>query len=103
MQYGEIKLEHNINAKAEQVICTTLGACPFAPTEESEIVQNYGCLPTRYEIRQMRIKHGKSWACHKDHSKPCLGAILDLKEHGHDYKVNELIAEEDAWDEYVDS
>ena len=41
--------------------CTT---CPFAFTEESEIAQNYGCLPTAGDIVKMKVNTGNNWACH---------------------------------------
>lgn len=50
--------------------------CPFAWTEASDIVQNYGCLPTPHEILYMRLVHDKTWACHSDPSKPCILYIL---------------------------
>ncbi len=71
-------------------------ACPFAHTDESETIQNYGCLPTPYEIIGMQLIKGKTWACHSDPTKPCLGALKRLKEL--DIKVNtrnfELVTEE---------
>lgn len=67
--------------------CSTIGACPFAYTDKSDEVQNYGCLPTPHEIITMRVKHSKTWACHSNVDKPCLGAIEWLKENGHPYKV----------------
>lgn len=82
--------------------CSTKGACPFSFTDESEQVQNYGCLPTPYQIVQMR-ERGKTWACHSDIHKPCLGAINYLKEKGLDFTVidTELITEKDDWSIYV--
>lgn len=76
--------------------------CPFAWTEASERVQNYGCLPEPWEIRNMRVHHGKTWACHSDPDNPCIGAIRFLKERGEPYKVidTKLITEQDEWGQY---
>lgn len=49
--------------------------CPFACTENSEVLQNHNCLLTPKEIIEMKLFHGKFWACHSDPTKPCLGAI----------------------------
>lgn len=78
-------------------------SCPFAFTELSEQVQNYGCLPTPHEIVQMRVKHGKTWACHSDPSKPCIGGIKHLKKKGLPHQVIDarLLTERDKWHLYV--
>jgi len=60
--------------------------CPFADTEISARIYNYGCLPTTRQIMQLRVNHGRAWACHKDITKPCIGAIRALKEAGLPYK-----------------
>lgn len=83
--------------------CSSIGSCPFAPTEESAIAQNYGCLPTPIQIAAMRVENGKTWACHSDPSKPCLGALKWLKERNLPYKVIEtqLITEDDDWNYFI--
>ncbi len=49
--------------------------CPFAFTDASEEVQNYGCLPTPYEIIQMKRKSGHNWACHSNEKRICQGFV----------------------------
>jgi len=77
--------------------------CPFAYTDASEIAQGYGCLPSPYEIIKMRIDHGKTWACHDEPTKPCIGAIAHLKEKELPYKVIDpnLVTEAVDWSVYV--
>ena len=79
-------------------------ACPFACTERSEQAQNYGCLPSPFEIVTMRTKHGKTWACHEEPHKPCVGAINHLKKEGLPYNVIDtaLLTEQSDWGKYVD-
>lgn len=83
--------------------CSTEGGCPFAYTEESEKIQNYGCLPSAMDIIKMR-ENGKTWACHSDTTKPCAGAINWLKKHNKEFKVidNKLITEEDDWTKIIE-
>ncbi|QHJ84450.1 MAG: hypothetical protein [Caudoviricetes sp.] len=61
--------------------------CPWAFTEESEMVQNYGYLPSPQETLIMRTEFGKTWACHMEPSKPCKGTINELISKGLPYKV----------------
>jgi hypothetical protein len=80
------------------------GGCPFDfGAEETELTQNYGCLPTPHEIMNMRVHHGKTWACHSDPTTPCVGAIQFLKGKGHPYKVEDrdLLTEASPWHLYV--
>lgn len=78
-------------------------ACPFAFTEESEQVQNFGCLPTPHEIKIMRVDHGKTWACHEQPDRPCKGAIQWLKDHDLPHKVVDpvLLTEKSDWHLYA--
>lgn len=78
-------------------------SCPFAYTDESEMVQNYGCLPGPLDILAMRVVHGKTWACHSEPTKPCLGAILELKRRRLPYKVidDKLVTDLDPWEDYT--
>lgn len=78
-------------------------SCPFAMTDLSETVQNYGCLPTPHEIMTMRVEHGKTWACHSDPSKPCAGALKRLEKDNLPYKVIDpiLITEADDWSRFA--
>lgn len=71
-------------------------SCPFAFTDSSEMVQNYGCLPTPQEIVRMRVEFGKTWACHSNPSKPCIGGIEYLKSKGMDYRMidKQLVTEQ---------
>lgn len=76
--------------------------CPFAFTHASEYIQGLGCLPSPYDIIQMRVKYGKTWACHDEPTVPCVGAINHLKENNMPYKVidPELLTEQSNWGEY---
>lgn len=78
-------------------------ACPFAFTDRSDSVQNLGCLPTPHDIRNMRVAHGKTWACHERPEKPCAGAILWLKDEGLPHKVIDpiLLTERSEWHLYT--
>lgn len=82
--------------------CSTIGGCPFSFTDLSEQAQGYGCLPAPYDILKMRSEHGKTWACHSNPTKPCLGAIKYMQEKGLEYKVIDpvLVTEKCHWERY---
>ena len=83
--------------------CSTEGSCPFSFTEESEQAQNYGCLPTPMDIVNMRVSHGKTWACHENNKIPCKGALRCMMEEGVDCRVidKNLVTEGSGWGEYL--
>lgn len=91
----EIITHHN-----DTKYCST-HSCPFAYSDESEKIQNYGCIPTPIDIINMRVNHNKTWACHSNTSKPCAGAIKMLKQYDIEYKpIYPLITESDNWEKY---
>ena len=51
----------------------------------------------------MRVLHGKTWACHSNPDKPCLGALNYLKKKGLPYKVKDknLLTENSNWPDYI--
>lgn len=77
-------------------------SCPFAFTECSEKIQNYGCLPEPHQILEMKVIHGKTWACHSDKTKPCVGAINYFADKGLIAKVSDpdLLTLDDNWEAY---
>ena len=84
--------------------CSTNGGYPFSFTDESEQIQNYGCLPSPMDIINMRQNYGKTWACHCNPTKPCLGAINWQKEKGLEYKVidSHLVTDDSNLEIYCD-
>ncbi len=46
-------------------------ACPFALTDQSEYVQNLGCLPDTHDLIK-ETRAGYVWGCHET-DKPCAG------------------------------
>jgi hypothetical protein len=82
--------------------CSDEGGCPFACTDISDIIQNYGCLPEPLDIVNMRVTYGKTWACHANPTKPCLGALKWLDANGYPYQIldTNLVTEDSDWHQY---
>lgn len=57
-------------------------ACPFADTPEAIQAENLGCLPTRWDVGQMKRDHNINWVCHADEAKLCAGFIDWCRENG---------------------
>lgn len=74
-------------------------SCPFAHSDEAEMAQNYGCLPTPQQIVEMKEKSGHNWACHSDETVLCGGFAKYIKRNRPDLNINEgqLISYE-TWD-----
>jgi hypothetical protein len=87
----------------KQCSSSLTGGCPFNFwSEVAEQIQNYGCLPSPTDIVKMRQEHGKTWACHSNPEKPCLGSLEYQKKKGLEYKVidKNLLTENDPWHLY---
>lgn len=88
--------------KEDRVICSNIGCCPGAESYGAHLAQGYGCLPTLFDTVQMRVKHGKTWACHNDYSKPCLGALKELRRRGLNAKpTKDLLTLDDYWEDFI--
>lgn len=68
--------------------------CPLNyGNETTELSQNYGCLPDPYMIAKMKAMEGKTWACHADNTKPCIGGLHLCKAMGLSTKIEILETE----------
>lgn len=86
----------------DRVVCSTIGSCPGAASHSSEYAQSLGCLPSLYDLVKMRTVHNKTWACHSDFTKPCLGVLRELKRRNLPHKPTaELLTLEDAWENFI--
>lgn len=63
--------------------------CPFSFSEEAEMVQNYGCLPDRFDIIRMKEKSGHNWACHGDETVLCGGFARYVMDRRPDLNIKE--------------
>lgn len=78
--------------------------CPFNFfSEESEQAQNYGCLPTPYDIKAIYEKLDGIWGCHETSTedgnlKPCIGFINWMASKGKPIKIKgKTIVDYDIW------
>lgn len=62
-------------------------SCPYSSNEETEIIHNYGCLPTPKDIMELKVTTGHNWSCHNDETKVCSGFATDLKQKHPDLSV----------------
>lgn len=84
------------------LICSTIGCCPGAFNDRSEQAQRYGCLPTIWDIVEMKVKHNKTGACHSNESKPCLNGLKAVAAAGYDPKPEgDLLTLQDDWESYI--
>lgn len=59
--------------------------CPFNHTDESDKIQNYGCLPSGGQILNRYKTSDEVWMCHSNEDRICQG----LKEEvGAEFKTN---------------
>lgn len=63
-------------------------SCPFSHSDEAEMAQNYGCLPTPKQIIEMKEKSGHNWACHSDETVLCGGFAKYIKRNRPDLNIN---------------
>jgi hypothetical protein len=61
VDYGGI----SINGQA--VCCTS---CPNSYHEDAAVAQNYGCLPSYWEVQEL-LKQGELWMCHSNPDVVC--------------------------------
>lgn len=72
------------------------GACPGCPfneglTDEASRAQNYGCLPTAYDIIRLKRDTGHNWACHDNENATCAGLCHSAKEQSLDLSKGNLV------------
>lgn len=61
-------------------MCKECKLCPFAFTDASEEAQNFGCLPSPYDIIQMKRETGHNWGCHSVEGRVCAGFVNFISE-----------------------
>jgi len=75
---GHMSINSNSNGVQRQA-CDN--ACPSLETIEATQCQNWGCLPSPFEINQM-LKERKIWMCHSNPTVPCVATGFDAVPEG---------------------
>lgn len=65
--------------------------CPFNHTEAAVNAYNWGCLPSVFDVFELKRNHNANWQCHEGNGKICAGYVQMAKEEGVDYKSGFLI------------
>jgi hypothetical protein len=73
LKYGWKRKEAEQRTQQELRACCS--ACPGLTSYDAEQAQNWGCLPSPYEINEM-LQTGKVWMCHSNPNKPCIATGL---------------------------
>lgn len=78
------------NEKIERSSCGSGGCvtCPFSCNEHAEQAQNYGCLPSPFQIIEMKRKSGHNWACHSNENVLCGGFAKFIKDECPDLDIH---------------
>jgi hypothetical protein len=72
-------------------------SCPFAWwTEASTNASNWGCLPSPFEIMELKRNQDLNWTCHGDKTVLCVGFVITCKEEKLDSKSGKNI-EYEKW------
>lgn len=74
--------------------------CPFSYNDKSDYAQNTGCLPSSYEIIEMKRSTGHNWSCHGDSTVLCGGFVKRVREKHPDLNLSEgSLISFDEWSE----
>ena len=68
--------------------------CPFKGGDEAEQGISLGCLPSVFEIMQIKRETGHNWGCHSE-DRICAGFVEACRETGLEYKGAPLLKYED--------
>lgn len=71
--------------------------CPFSCSMEAEQVQNYGCLPDRFQIIKMKEESGHNWSCHSDANVVCGGLAKYITKERPDLNLKGGLIDYDDW------